>query len=351
MTVEMISLDDYPDRRELVSKLIEASPALIHLQHEYGIFGGKNPPKYWFPAVLSDLSVRAPQIKRIATAHTVLPVDYKFPTTGRGLQAPLRAAANVFLLPLLRRTWIQDTWGALDGVITHSDLQRLRLQDSIRKQELRFAVIPHFVPQVSNKRNETRRSHPSISALPANLRKVVVFGFFTPEKGQDVAIAALRNLPGDVHLVLAGGARRFQDEAFLEKCRTLVSELGLDKRVTFTGFVEPSFVSGIYQDCDLVLAPFRETSGSGSLAQAFARGAPVLASDLPLNREINDRTPGALAFFKSEDPQDCAKQILGLLEDRHRLETLRAGARKYAEACTPERIAREHVVFYSKLLY
>ena len=36
----------------------------------------------------------------------------------------------------------------------------------------------------------------------------------------------------------------------------------------------------------------------------------MLASDLLLNREINDRVPDALAFFASEDSLDCARQHL-----------------------------------------
>jgi len=111
-----------------------------------------------------------------------------------------------------------------------------------------------------------------------------------------------------------------------------------------------SRLEGLYGMADLVLAPFRETSGSGTLAQAFARGMPVLASDLPLNQEITEREPGCLAFFRSEDPEDCAVKVKELLANDPARETLKAAARRYAEKCAPARIAEEHVRFYQEVL-
>ena len=92
------------------------------------------------------------------------------------------------------------------------------------------------------------------------------------------------------------------------------------------------------------------TSGSASLVQALARGVPVLASDLPLNREINERVPDTLAFFASEDPVDCARQIERLLADRDRRERLGRQALQYAAAYSPANIARLHLDLYRRVL-
>ena len=98
------------------------------------------------------------------------------------------------------------------------------------------------------------------------------------------------------------------------------------------------------------MAPFRTTSGSASLVQALARGAAVLASDLPLNRELNDRVPGTLAFFASEDPIDCARQIESLLADAARRRQLGQQARQYAVNNAPAVIARQHLDFYRRII-
>lgn len=329
--------------RALVRELSGAGPDLIHFQHEYGVFGGKNPPGYWFPALVRALAQQLPEARLLATAHTVLAPDYRFSVRGRGVEAPIRAVANAALLPILRRTWGPKTWGGLDGVIVHSRLQT----DIVAQAGVKSVrVIPHFVPVAAPIAGSSWAK-----ATSASTRTVVVFGFFTPEKGQDVAIEALPHLPQSVRLVLAGGVRRKQDESYRDSCLALAERLGVRNRVEVTGFVPAGEVGQLYARADLVLAPFRETSGSGSLAQALARGAAILASDLLLNRELIERQPGCLDFFRSGDGRDCAIRIQALLDDPARIENLRLAARAYAEENRPERVATRHVDHYSDLTH
>jgi glycosyltransferase involved in cell wall biosynthesis len=330
--------------RSSVRALRDLGAEIVHVQHEYGLFGGKNPPGYTFPAWIASLRREIPGVRVIATAHTVLPRGYRFPLAHRGIQAPLRWAANRLALPWLARTWNAATWGALDGVIVHSALQ----EEIVRGAGCsRIAVIPHFVAASS-----ARWSPPAgeANAHAGAARRLLVFGFLAPSKGQDLAIEALANLPKEVRLVLAGEARREADRAYAERCRRRIAELGLGERVAITGFVEVEDVDALYRDLDLVLAPFRETTGSGSLAQALARGAPVLASDLPLNREVEARAPGSLAFFRAGDPNDLARRIVELLEDRAARADLGAAALRYAALHAPEPTAERHAAFYRSIV-
>ena len=140
------------------------------------------------------------------------------------------------------------------------------------------------------------------------------------------------------------------NNAYYERCLQRIAECGLRDRVEVTGFVPEEDVSRLYQQSDLIMAPFRTTSGSASLVQALARGATVLASDLPLNREINDRVPDTLAFFASEDPLDCARQIESLLADADRRQRLGRQALLYALTHSPAVIARQHLDFYRRVI-
>jgi glycosyltransferase involved in cell wall biosynthesis len=149
---------------------------------------------------------------------------------------------------------------------------------------------------------------------------------------------------------LAGGVRRPEDQPYYDQCVQLIDSLGLKDRVKITGFIPTDGMDSFFDSCKLVLAPFRATSGSGSLAQALARGTPILASDLLLNREIVERQPGALSFFKSLDPVDCARKVCELL-DRDELRIgLQEAAKKYAERLKPARVAEKHSEFYLKLI-
>lgn len=307
-------------------------PDLIHVQHEFGLFGSKLPGFYQFPAWVSEVRRVLPQAKLIATAHTVLARDYVYPWRERGWQTPLRLFANQALLPFVRPYWREKTWGPLDGVVVHS---RHQVEPVKQCGCERVEEIPHFVPS------------PRTVALEKSARpRILVFGFVTPEKGQDIVIRALSGMRNGAQLTLAGGARRREDLIYLERCRRLIRELGLGDRVTISGFVPDDAVDAQYARADLVIAPFRETSGSGSLAQALSRGAAVLASDLPLNREVAEREPGSLALFRSEDSNDCALQAEKLLSDLASLARLRAGALAYAENHSISRMIERHLAFY-----
>jgi glycosyltransferase involved in cell wall biosynthesis len=197
--------------------------------------------------------------------------------------------------------------------------------------------IPLFVPEIH--KSETLSSE-----------TILVFGFFSPEKGQDLAIRAMSELPQSTRLVLAGGVRRPEDQGYFDKCQGLVRELGLESRVTITGFVADADLDRYYRQATVVLLPFRESTGSGSLVQAFSRGKPVLASDLEVNREIAERVPGSLRFFESESVKDCAAKLKELLKNVLEREALSNAGLVYAERYSVPNSIQAHLKLYREVL-
>lgn len=319
--------------------LFEKGAAIIHVQHEFGLFGSKVPVLNRFPAWIRRVRRLCLSSRIIATAHTVLDESYVYPWRGRGWQAPLRWIGNHSVVPAMRRSWIRGTWGLLDGVILHSQLQEKAVQNSGCP---RVWVIPHFV-------SKREISDPGGSTDPV----AVVFGYFSPEKAQDVAIRAwahvLRVSP-EARLILAGGVRRTADQAYFDECVELIRKLGLEASIEVTGFVPEAWIDAVYARALVVVAPFRETSGSGSLAQALGRGKAVIASDLPLNSALDSVEPGCLSFFRSEDSEDCARAVLDLFRNEERRRKLRAAASRFAAAQSPESTAERHVKAYLAVL-
>ena len=323
-----------------VHELKAIAPTVIHLQHEYGLFNNKLPGFYLFPRWIKEVRAVLPETKVFATAHNVLDPQYFFPVHGSGWQAPLRLLANALFMDYCRNLWSQQTWGKLDGVFVHSQFQKPWVESSgCPKVE----VIPHFVPQLmkgeflEDANLDENRSQ----------KNILVFGFFSPDKGQDIAIRAMEYLPENYRLTLAGGARRPKDETYLSECKKILAKKGLADRVQITGFVDPADIDTFYKKADLVLAPFRETSGSGSLVQALGRGLPILASDLPLNLEISTRVSGALAYFKSEDSKQCAIEIMKNLESVEAVRRLRVSAAEYSNKYSSDNLAKNYLGNYS----
>ena len=323
---------------DAISAARELEPDLVHVQHEYGLFGGLNPLRDRFPGWMRRLRQAVPPGARIvATAHSVLN-DYWFDTVAEGWRSSLHRLVNRFALTWLRHRWGMGTLGKFDAVIVHSRRQR----ESLHADGFPVvAEIPHVVPTITPPRQERE-----VGPMPT----LIVFGYFTPGKGQDIVIEAMRHLQIPARLRLAGGVGHPANVAYKRRCEEAIDRLGLGGRVEVTGYVPDEEISRVYDESDLVVAPFRETTGSGSLVQALARGAPVLASDLPLNREINERVPDTLAFFASEDPVDCARQIERLLAAPDRRERLGRQALQYAATYSPANIARLHLDMYRDIL-
>lgn len=325
-----------------LERIRSAHPTIIHFQHEYGLFGGKNPPFYSFPSWVKKLRRALPDTRLIATAHSVLPPDYRYPVRGSWVSRFLRSGLNSVAIRSLNRIWGEKTWSQLDTVIVHSKLQAPWIQASGQGHPVE---IPHFVPEVHSIK-ASQRVHPALARIPKDAQALLIFGFFSEDKGQDVAIDAMKGLPENIHLLLAGGVRRKADESYFSLCKKKVKELSLSPRVHFLDFIPQEQIEAIYARADLVLAPFRSTTGSGSLAQSFARGKPTLASDLPLNQEVNERVPHALDLFHSGDPEDLARSIQNVFANEDQLKALREGASLYARTFSAASCADMHVKVY-----
>ncbi len=315
---------------------------IIHVQHEFGLFGSKIPGLNRFPSFVRELRSHFPSAKIIATAHSVIQKDFRYNLEGRGIGSIPRAILNWGALPFLVPSWTRGTWGLVDGVVVHSSHQVSTVRDSGQRN---VTVIPHFVPSVS------KEEHAHFNGE----KSVVVFGYFTPEKAQDLAIRAWALLKHGLgkdtpKLILAGGVRSNKDRNYRSMCLRLIGDLGLKDVVQVLGYVAQENVSNIYKKSGFVLAPFRETSGSGSLAQAMGRGAAILASDLPLNLEIEQRAPGSIRYFSSGNPEDLACQIQKMAAmSSEELRRMGNSALEYASSNSPQNIVQKHLGLYRSL--
>ena len=65
----LISLDEFPSEGALLARLSNETPDLLHVQHEFAFFGGKNPPFYWFPRFVARVRKRFPAMRIVATSE------------------------------------------------------------------------------------------------------------------------------------------------------------------------------------------------------------------------------------------------------------------------------------------
>lgn len=110
--------------------------------------------------------------------------------------------------------------------------------------------------------------------LPAGARVMVQIARLTEWKGQRVAIAALKHLPGDVHLVIAGDDQGRAD--YRQGLVDLAEELGVPDRVHLVGYADPPRALAT---ADVCIVPSTEPEAFGRAAvEAQAAGVPVVVS-------------------------------------------------------------------------
>ena len=102
--------------------------------------------------------------------------------------------------------------------------------------------------------------------------KVGVFGFLTPTKGQELALAAVSRLVGqgrDVELLLAGNDRGGQ----ADRLAALAAELGIGDRVLLPGFVDsvPAITA-----CDVVLLAAKHEAFGRVAVEALLLERPIV---------------------------------------------------------------------------
>lgn len=168
-------------------------------------------------------------------------------------------------------------------------------------------------------------------------------GRLAPHKGVTVLLEAIA---GDARLTLrlAGGG---PSEAEL---RSAVSDLGIEGRVEFVGFVEQAALPAFYRDLDVLAVPSLPTKSwleqFGRVAvEAMAAGVPVVASD---TGALPDVVGGAGLLVPPGDAAALRDALLAVGTDPGLAATLRAAGQERARACSWESVAQEYVALYTR---
>lgn len=126
-----------------------------------------------------------------------------------------------------------------------------------------------------------------------------------------------------LRLVAAG-----REDRRFPRLSTLAAARGVQD-VTVLGSVGPGELEWLYREATLLLFPSRYEGYGFPMVEAFARGVPVLAADIPTLRESGH---GAAHFLPQDDADTWARAVREMAADPAALGRLReAGLRRAAE--------------------
>jgi glycosyltransferase involved in cell wall biosynthesis len=151
-----------------------------------------------------------------------------------------------------------------------------------------------------------------------------------PGKGHDVLLEALGPLAGLRWKCSCVGSLE-RDPAFVQRLRRRVLEGGLDGRVRFPGPQAEADLARSYAAADLLVLPSRAETYGMVVAEALARGLPVVAAEVggvpeALGRGADGTRPGLLV--PPDDPASLRDALRAWLEDAGLRRRLRLAARE-----------------------
>ena len=151
-----------------------------------------------------------------------------------------------------------------------------------------------------------------------------------PGKGHDVLLDALAPLAGFRWQCECVGSLE-RDPAFVERLRRRVLDDGLNGRVRFPGPQAEADLACSYAAADVLILPSRAETYGMVIAEALARGLPVVAAEVggvpeALGRNADGSRPGLLV--PPGDPAALRDALRTWLEDPGLRRRLRAAARE-----------------------
>jgi polysaccharide biosynthesis protein PslF len=255
---------------------------VIVVQHEYGIFGGRDGDQ-----VIEVL--RRIRVPVIVVLHTVL-------------SAPTAHQRQV----------VEEAAALADVVVTMARTGQRRLRAGYQVDPSKIVVIPHGAWAGGRPDRTARRSSRPV---------ILTWGLLGPGKGVEWGIEALPGLrvldPAPLYVVAGQTHPRVlarEGERYRNSLRARAAELGVADMLRFEpGYLDVESLRRLVQKADVVLLPYdsHEQVTSGVLIEAVASLTPVVSTAFPHSVELLADGVGFLVPHASPDAIGAAlRQVL-----------------------------------------
>jgi glycosyltransferase involved in cell wall biosynthesis len=213
-------------------------------------------------------------------------------------------------------------------------------------EEDKLAVIPsgielHKYQQVPQEERSKLRKE---LGIPENSAVLGTAGRLVPVKGPEFLLQAVGHVISeypDTYLVFAG------DGPLRKSLEKNAVEMGLAKNIIFTGWRDD--MARVLSIFDIFCLPSLNEGMGRVLLEAMALGKPIVASDVGGIPDLI--IPGKNGFLvPPQHPEELAKQILFLIENREEREKLGRTGKEMVSAFSDEIMMKKIAELYEKLV-
>ena len=320
-------LDCYPafnyDDPDLPHKALKAmmkfSPDLVHIQHEYALFGKQRGMNVIPLAYKFKLS----QIPTVITLHTVpKKCDYEEQIIGKALVE------------------------IADATIVHEQYQRELIIGRVGHQDIIW-VIPHGVREIK----PVSKAKEELSLEDKKI--VLLVGYFRRSKNFERVVRVFPKVTesvDDALLFVASGARRPEDIAYQDEFLEFVANSGAkDKIKVLLGPFSQEKFDLILSSADVAVFTYLSGAQSGIMAHCLAFAKPmVVSSDVQAMADLVQKTRSGLV---ARTDSELEETIVSILTKTNLAKEFSDNARSYVEKYISWQIvASRHMDVYNKIL-
>jgi glycosyltransferase involved in cell wall biosynthesis len=291
---------------QIFRELCRDKPDIVHLQHEFGVFGD---PLALSLAPVLYIFLKLLRVKVVTTLHSMVFPD-SLSRDSIGDLLPAFSRIPKILVELGLRMTYSCACGFSNLVIVHQQSHKRKLEKYYQIGGSKISFVPHGVGPT-----EYASSQESFSTWRTKFghaRVMLYLGYISPRKGIEYLIDAFeaftRRRP-EWTLVLAGGLSKRYYEPYRKRIVDAITGKGLNDKVVMTGFVPESDADALYRLCDIVVLPYTQVVGNASACNlAMAYGKPIIATNLsPFPEEIENFQQGLLC-----PPRDSAELLAAM---------------------------------------
>lgn len=307
-------------RRAVQAGLTDAE--VIHLQHEYDIYGPKSVAS-WIALPVVWLLARVRGRPIVTTLHSAW--------TRETVGPPLLGLKMVYLRLNNRM---------IAAVTDHAIFLSAETRDAFEQTAslANVTVVGHGVPTDLHPvpQEEAKRRF----GIDPDRPLVAEPGFVRPQKGYHLFLDVAEHVD-DAAFLIAGG---IQEGEYADYLANIETRAGDD--VAITGVLEDEKFHAAFSAMDVALLPYETVTQSGILNWCLAYEVPVVGTDIEEFRELNE-TYGFPAVFEADDPQAGAEAVRSILDNP---EPLLAAMRAYRDDHGMDEVAAAHVDLYQSVV-
>ncbi|MES0341746.1 MAG: glycosyltransferase [Candidatus Humimicrobiaceae bacterium] len=299
--------------------MIKFIPDLVHIQHEFGLFGeqrGMNviPLSYKF---------KLSQIPIVITLHTV-------------------SAKYDYEEKIIEKALVEIA----DTIIVHEEYQRELIEGRLGPQD-KINVVHHGVRKIKPVSKAKEK-------LGLGDKKIVLLiGYFRRNKNYERVVRVFPKVAekvDDVLLLIASGARRQEDIAYQDEFLEFVANSKVkDKIKVLLGPFSHQKFDLILSAADVTVLPYLRGGQSGILAHCLAFARPIIvSSDV---RAMVDIVQETRSGFVIRTDYQLIRSIVKILTDNNLAGQFSNHAKKHVDKYLSwEIIASKHMDIYNKVL-